>query len=297
MQISRLLVRNEREYASVIENSNATNCFSSVYTIWQRKNNVPDSLFLETDYSSRDVADEKHEVIMTYFRTRGYHVRVNFSGRRSYHYYLDFLPTKMVNFGDRVRNWVKEIPGDFDKSVVGDLSQMARIPGTIHGSTGLFCVPINSVANSVFCTNLSQVRIPEIIPNHGLVKELSHIKVPKMKAVTKIRADLLGTSDTKVIPPCILSSMNYAKNTGLCPHFMRLHLAAYLLKTTGLKTTFNFFKDTMKDVIPHFTQYQLNYMIKRNWFCFKCDRAKGLGICPLSMDKVCYFYPSINWHL
>jgi len=293
MQTSRMLVNNERQYINVIEKAGFTDCFTAVYTDWQKRNSVVDTIFLETDYSTRDEADKKHEEILSWFRQKGIHVRTLFSGRRSYHYYIDFPPTKVSDFKASVLNWVANIPGDFDPAVVGNLAQMARIPGTLHGATGLFCVPVNSIATSEKCTELFGSSVQIIIPNPIVAEELLGIKISSHSP----RKSLLESKiENGAVPPCILAIMRFAKNTGQASHQQRLHLTAYLLKVIGPQASLEFFKETMSDFRAQYSAYQIEYLRKREWGCYKCETARMNGLCPLQNTR-CSFYPSINWHI
>jgi len=290
---TRLIVRNEREYMQVCRERWNSDCFAAIYTDWQRQNNMIDTIFLEKDYDDLIEANADHEKLTSFFKLSGIWARTNFSGRRSYHYYIDLPPTKLANPGEAIRRWIHKLPVKFDPNVVGDLARMGRIPGTLHSMTGLFCVPVNSPVNVQATISLENVFVQEVIPNLGLANELKGMKLPP-RASGKIEV-LEGGGG--LAPPCIISTINFALNTGKCGHAWRIHLGAYLLRKFGNQVAFNFFKDTCEDFNPAVSKYNLEWLTKRNFKSYKCSRAKEMGICPLQPHEVCAFYPSLNWHL
>lgn len=295
---TRLRVKSEREYLDVLKQRWRTDCFTSVYTDWQREEKILDTIFLENDYENLEDANKDHEKLMSFFKIHGIWTRTNFSGRRSYHYYIDIPPTRLENPGDAIRSWVDSLPVKFDPVIEGNISCMARIPGTLHSSTGLFCIPINSPVDIGSTIDLNNARIQETIPNIGIANLLKGFKLrdDKSEPYNKMKILSGGTTGAK-IPPCIVSIINFAANTGQCGHAWRIHLGSYLLKAYGEEMATNLFKDICSDFSQGTTSYHLKWLAKRNWNCYKCSRAKEIGICPLAENEVCSFYPSLNWHI
>jgi len=292
---SRLKVRSEKQYLDVLRQCWRGDSFCSVYTDWQRRNGVIDTIFLENDYDNLEDANKDHEKLMTHFNMLGIWARRNFSGRRSYHYYIDIPPTKLDFPGDALRNWATSLPIRFDCVIEGNISSLARVPGTLHPETGLFCIPINSPIEMGATISLENVKIQEVVPNIGLANILKGIPPPKpSKRENKIISGGVGGF---TIPPCIISIINFTKNTGECGHAQRIHLGTYLMKVYGKETALGFFKELCTDFKLSSTSYQLSWLEKHKWNCYRCSRAKEMGICPLPEDEVCKFYPSINAYI
>jgi hypothetical protein len=291
----RVTVHNERQYLEIIRQTWRENCFYGVFSEMQKKERIFDTVYLEQDYSSMMEANKDYDVLTSHFKMQGIVARTYFSGRRSYHYFVDFPPIKITNFKEKVRTWAASLPIKFDTDVVGDTGRMTRLPGSQHEKTHLFCVPVNSVVNPSSCVDLTNVKVPDIVPNilfGNMLKDL--------KAETQVT---MGVPHPEIVvkggplPPCVLSIMRMAVNTGQCDHNARLHVGTYLLRTEGKKAAYNFFKASVTDFNHQTTTYNLNWLIEHDWHCYVCSRAKEFGLCPLESGKVCNFYPSINWHL
>jgi len=291
----RVTVHSEKQYLDIIRQTWRENCFYAVYSEYQKDCKVYDTIYLEQDYLSLERANRDYDIFLSFLKLRGILPRVYFSGRRSYHYFIDFPPLKIINFKEKVKTWVKTLPISFDVDVIGDTGRMTRVPGSMHETTKLFCVPVNSPVNPKSCVDLEGVKIPEIMPNAPFGMMLRDLKADTHSGI-QAKEEIETTKEGGIIPPCIASIMKIAVNTGKCEHHARLHVGTYLLRTEGKEAAYNFFK-SMTDFNHQTTIYNLQWLMEHDWHCYVCSRAKELGMCPLEGGKVCTYYPSINWSL
>ncbi len=106
------------------------------------------------DEDNPAIAYESMQKIVTYFRSRyGYAPRVNFSGKKGYHVYIDFDPIKMriEYFKPVVRAFIDQVMKGsgakiVDNSAIADqagVTRVSRIPYSIHPKSGNSCIPID----------------------------------------------------------------------------------------------------------------------------------------------------------
>lgn len=105
---------------------------------------VFDTLFFDLDGPG---ALEDARTLCLWLMARGIAPRTYFSGRRGFHVYADFPPWPGP-VGDMPRRVVSVLPplSTLDESSFDGPAKMARIPGSLHPDSGLFCIPVDPLA-------------------------------------------------------------------------------------------------------------------------------------------------------
>ncbi len=176
----RVRVLNEHNYKYLIwKTFGFSDCFTSIYpTSFVNADGVItlNKIFFDIDDEEHpEVAYDSMRRIVQYFIDEyGYCPRVNFSGKKGYHLYIDFEPVdfKVEYFKPVVRAFIAEVMSRsgakiVDNSAIADaagVTRVSRIPYTLHPKTGALCIPI-----------LPDWSIDEI---KARSKELNGIRVP-----------------------------------------------------------------------------------------------------------------------
>ena len=131
---------------------NRKNCFVSVYSDYQIKNNLIDKIYIDLDSADDlNIALEDARKIFAHLADFNAIARCYFSGCKGFAIYIDISPMVMPPFA--IKWWVATLEKSLnlksiDHTVIGDVSRVSRIPYTLnfnglkYGNTPKMCVPI-----------------------------------------------------------------------------------------------------------------------------------------------------------
>jgi len=322
MMKNRRVVKSLDEYLEVLRRSwDKDDCFVSLYSLPQIKEKVIDTIFLEVDgdlkcpycnhtlttkddvnpfkricpthgavYPIADLksANERANLLIRFFKKKGWYSRRYFSGFKGYHFYIDIEPVKLKNPGAAIRKVLRDIPPVVDFHVLGDIRRMVRVPFTKHPVTGLFCYPVFSEAS------FEDAIAPELHIPIRRINDLSTLLLEADEEVSELPT-IVGEDKVELFPPCIVEGLAKLKEEGALSHAHRLHLAAFLCRSGfSIDNIVSLFKSA-SDFRYDLTLYHVTKIAEGGMKCYTCERAYQLNICPLGAKRwMCRWYPSIN---
>lgn len=155
----RVRVLNEHNYKYLLwKGYGETDLFTSIYpTSFVNLDAIMtlNKIFFDIDDEHNPaVAYESMQKITSYFRSKyDYTPRVNFSGKKGYHLYIDFEPVhfRIEYFKPVVRAFIDQVMREsgakiVDNSAIADqagVTRVSRLPYSIHPKSGNVCIPIN----------------------------------------------------------------------------------------------------------------------------------------------------------
>jgi hypothetical protein len=292
MFISRIKVRNLAEYLWLLSKYYwNTDCYVALYSDYQIKNNLFDTIFIDIDGRDKQEALEKLVRIQTPLGRQGISYRVYFSGRKGFHVYIDFPPTELKHPSYTMTQFLKQFKS-IKGECVGDVRRLVRVPYTVNQGTGLFMYQVNPEVNLKECISPPpsyprqiNYQLPEIL------KKIDENCPPDYYAPWKV-AEL----DVPV-PLCIVEMIHTLKSTGELAHQGRLHISSFLLRSGISRSEIRqLFEMYAKDYKYKVTEYQLKKIEEGKLKCFGCRKLAILGLCPLGKmeQKKCPYYPSVE---
>lgn len=122
-----------------------------------------DKMLLEIDGPNREASYEEMQRLYAFlyvnFKSRA---RVYFSGNRSFHLYVDFLPLALAHPEETQVDFAKRLQKNFDLHVdfnVFARRHLSRLPWTRHEKSGGYCLPV-----APFCTLGSVTKTESAVP-------------------------------------------------------------------------------------------------------------------------------------
>lgn len=255
--------------------------YASIFSFYQIENKLFDVIFLDVDVRNgegRDIYRGTVRQLLEY----GIEPDVYSSGR-GYHIYIRFPE---MQFGD-YRYVARKFVGDFlgldrymtragvkdgiDRTVVGDVKRIARLPGTVNSKSG-------SVVDL-----LVRGRVSSEVGR--ILKELDSER-EYVVYTDDVEEEYLLVDDVK-FPPCIESSIKRLMETGELDHEERLNMSSFLIHVKGYEYVYSLFRKYARDFRPSVTSYQLRWIMRNRYKPYSCKRLKAFGLCP----RTCEFYP------
>lgn len=142
-QLSRLMVGKDEFFSLFRTIYDKVACYTSLYSLPQIEQKVVDTAFLEIDANCGVCASCLANFLERKLKKQGFRWRKYFSGHRGFHYYLDFEPVKLKRPNSTLWNFMHTLPPVRDMHSGVNMSQMVRLPYTVHPATGLYCVRVN----------------------------------------------------------------------------------------------------------------------------------------------------------
>ena len=118
------------------------NSYVTVFSDWQRKNDIYDCIPLDIDGDDENEAFSKRKELQQKLGLRV--ARYVFSGKGQ-HIYLDFRPIHLYDYFGTISQWLEDkgIDGLVDPLVAKDKRTMIRIPYSINTKTKRFAIPLD----------------------------------------------------------------------------------------------------------------------------------------------------------
>jgi len=310
---SRTVVYNRDEYELYLdEHFSKDNCFTAVYAEFQKERNLYDTIFMDIDM--KELSDKEfNKVKRFYLKLISVDIlpRIYFSGKKGFHFWIDFDLLKVPNFKSVVRKWFK-MSGflsyvNVDLGLLGEKSALSRVLATPHPSTGFLCSEIDDILSLSMkdvkkrALSVNCVLLPRVL-NEVVAKQLWELSrsTKLSKSLVKFPDKQIFAEDLPVYPKCIVEIIKELKTTGYLEHYKRLHLAMFLnFVNFSVGQIALLFKSYAKDFYEAQTLYQVQRIKRLNLRPYGCDKARFLNMCPLSSKhlKSCAYYPSICWTL
>jgi hypothetical protein len=144
------------ELLKYITDNNCTDCFLTVYAFGLYDQNERDKTTAIIDTIPLDFDDEEHpenaledvRKTVKWAKKLGLNIRIHYSGNKGFHVFIDIDPITLQYPHKALRKFVEgmqEAAGfeTIDLVVTGDLDRVIRIPNTIHGKTGRYCIMLD----------------------------------------------------------------------------------------------------------------------------------------------------------
>ena len=298
MQTTRFIVNNEEEYLSFLRNNyDKMSCYTSLYSVPQLNKHSIDTIFLEVDGRNFNEIQTMAGKLEKSLNKLTLKYRKYFSGRRGFHYYIDFPSIELKYPRETIRAFLELLPKVYDPHVAGNLRQMVRVPYTIHPKTGLYAVKVEGKFSLSLALNPPRVldfNLEINVDLPGLLAYLDERMEEKFKSmkISNIEVDL------EYFPPCVIKCLSELAQTGELSHAGRLHMVSFLYRA-GLTEDqiLDIFRFHANDFRERYSRYQITHIIKGKMKCYSCRRAMFLGLCPLSTKERyrCPFFPNINF--
>nr|URC17323.1 MAG: prim-pol domain superfamily protein [Helarchaeota virus Nidhogg Meg22_1214] len=239
----RVLVRSREEMMDLINKYNGgKHCYVTVYGFREANHlratyptAVVDKVFFDLD--GEGALDDAIKLTLDAIDDGIKHVNF-FSGRKGFHHYR--WCTEPVNKKNALRSYVAHVEEKLDlKSndfhIKGDLSQMARVPFTVHLKSGLYCVPVtldDLYAGKDHVLKLARTPSGKITVIGKKLVDLSSWdkNYPDMEPLSMAGSDTASFKDL-ILPPCIERSILGTDNP---VHWARWMMTVYLLYTGQL---------------------------------------------------------------
>jgi hypothetical protein len=310
---SRTIVHSRDEYELYLaEHFSKDNCFTAVYAEFQKEHNLYDTIFMDIDMKELSDA-EFNKVKRFYLKLISMDIspRIYFSGKKGFHFFIDFDLLEIPNFKSVVRKWFKMsgLSGyvNVDLGLLGEKSALSRVLATPNPSTGFLCSEIN---DDILSLNMRDVKrralsvncvLSSRVLNEIVAKQLWELsKSTKLQSSVKFPDKQIFAEDLSIYPNCIVEIIKELKTTGELEHYKRLHLAMFLnFVNFSAGQIMSLFKSYAKDFREVQTLYQVQRIKRLNLRPYGCDKARFLNMCPLSLKRLksCPYYPSICWVL
>lgn len=146
-----------------------TNCYMSVYSFKEYDQTKRNSLSAIIDTIPLDFDDEVNpsnslrdlKALMGWAKKKGLQFRIQYSGNKGFHAFLDCEPIELNHPKDALKLFVKQMkiesgfqtlndsneiienPNTIDMIIIGDLERLIRIPNTLNGKTCRYCIPLD----------------------------------------------------------------------------------------------------------------------------------------------------------
>jgi len=269
----------EVDLISYIDENRGVDCYSAIFANWQIRRRQFDTIFLDVDgHENENGAEENIFRVIDVLDGKGIKYRLYDSGR-GYHVYIDFDVVRLEHYGSVVRKWVSDIGiMDYvDKSVVGDIRRMARIPATINSKTGTVMRRISD------CNGYNDWLAHELTEMDEVFREKDGRE--RRNCVVRIQIDLKLSE----LPLCVREGIETMIETGELEHIYRVAIAIFLLKAWGVEKTKKVF-ELASDYNESKTEYQLSFLERKGYYCYSCRRLKELGICRYDDMRKCMYY-------
>jgi len=283
----RFNVLTEKHYLTLCNllNKNNGSGYVSVYSQFEYQNHIASCLYYDVD--GEDILETSKFVLQMLQQIDKYKPLIVFTGGRGFHVFIHFPPIQadIKKAGIYVLEnldgleWEKYI----DKHGLGNWRAMCIVPYTFHRKT-------------LFLSRI--VRYPQITQaNKQLAIELSE----KFKQQENFQFDKTDNSLNVIngflgdeFPPCIFSLLQKLSSERELSHEGRVFLANFLVhagfEPSEVKQLFVLANDFRKEI----TDYQVEYIVRRNLKLYSCSTLINLGLCPLPIQH-CKYYPSLNW--
>ncbi len=265
-------------------------CYVSVFSEGQLETGHFDTIFME----GRDDTDSMEQILMDRDMIRGAFEKHNigyrcfFSGRRSFHFYVDFPTIPVPNFAPMARNFVKEMDIEdlLDLPVVGNRRGMGRIPYTYNKKGEGYAVYYDGNDTTEL----------EFISANCIIQDLPQTQLKETNVLKFLRPE--DDYDTQLLQPaevafdgmypdCILNIMTKLAMERHATHDERIHLAAYMFRLGhSFDEIVNAFSNAT-DFNQIIAEQQVRSIIGRNYKPYRCDRVKTQmrNVCPHSANK------------
>jgi hypothetical protein len=238
--------------------------YASVFSLKQIQEKKFDTILFDIDAGKSEA-----DAVIRKFRAMGIEPRVIYTGHR-WHVYVDFEPRIFKNYKKAVRRYVAEFWSSevkakiLDSSVFGDIRRMARLVGTWN-TRG------NDWAREISVGRRSAL-FGELLLQYDVEAE-------QVQAATY-------QIDVENYPPCIQTLIEKMKLEGDLDHNGWLVLGAFYAwqrKKTEAMSIFKFCKTYDEDL----AEYQLNWLIERQYMPPSCAKIQEYGLCPMK----CKYFP------
>jgi len=306
----------EQYLAYVTEHDGNSDVFVSVFSDFQRRNNMFDTIYIDVDLENTSSEKEFKKVQYLFLRlvSERIYPRLEFSGSKGFHFWIDFGMIKINDFANATKKLFEELKlteliRKKDRGVFCDKNRLSRVIYTMHPETGLLCYP---VVENILETKLLTIRrnalreftsLPSVnnVLNENVGKLLwEYDKNTVVRTVDmNIKDRSFNKDDIPIYPSCISDAIKNMYQSCELDHYKRLHLAAFFNYLDFPIEEMNKIFMLANDYNSNLTLYHLR-RIKNLHLCpYSCDKAAFLGLCPLSDKRrsECTFYPSIVWSL
>ena len=312
----RMPISSMKEFSAIVSGYDGkTDVFTSLFSDWQRKNNIFDCVFFDIDCYvevGENINDLNRmiKVVETFLFEEEVWFRRFFTGKKGVHYYMAFPPFHFLYFDNAVRKWAEKMPkiervnmqkywytGEieriktwpFDPRAVGKARQLVRVPYTIHPKTGLKCVECYGPV-TLSMKERHENWLPEM--NENL---LTKLRVRDRAPEVVDRSGGIIDLDFANSPACIIKAIRRMK--GHLTHDQAWHLANYMI-TLGADDE-EILKCFMLD--PRYDEClarpQLESVRRAGLANMGCDKISFIGLCDEKQKLNCPMYPSIDRYL
>lgn len=237
--VSQFIVENEEEFLYYVYNALGKDVFVAVHNTEDRELEIYRTIYLDIDNDNPANAIKDLAIIIDFLREIEYDFRVYFSGRKGFSVYIDFKPTHIKRFKEKLKIFIDDlmeyldIP-NLDRNVCIDVKRISRLPYTINTKSGVMCHPIDintdfwslsikdvgftskviaikrSTSNKEFGEILNEAVIPVeyvecIVPNINYISELVYLLENAKKLIAGVRHHAVRL---KIIPTLIQMGYN-----------------------------------------------------------------------------------------
>ena len=179
VNIPRVKVNSLDEYRAVLNFSYLKDCYVSVYSKRQISEKTMDTLFIDIDSQNfTHTLWQLREIKRSWNNVRAY-----MSGAKGFHLWLDIPSTPRDSFTKRgLLDFLNRGSGlsYVDPAPLLDIQRVSRIPYTVNSKTGLWCVPIDPLTDTI-----------ETITARA-IDPFSDFKVIEVKPSTALRDDIIN---------------------------------------------------------------------------------------------------------
>lgn len=146
----------EEDLQRYIAENNCTDCFLTVYAFTVYDQTTRDKTTAMIDTVPLDFDEEEHpenaledvRKVVKWAKRHGLHIRIHYSGNKGFHVFIDIDHVSLQYPHKALRKFVESMQesagfNTIDLVVTGDLDRVIRIPNTIHGKTGRYCIMLD----------------------------------------------------------------------------------------------------------------------------------------------------------
>jgi DNA primase catalytic subunit len=203
--ISQFVVHNKKEFLFYVYNSLGQDVFTAVNSIEDRNEEIFRTVYIDIDCEA-DLNESIRELIILvdFLDEIEYDYRVYFSGNKGFAVYIDFKPTKIEKYRQKLILLIDSLIDVFefkylDRGVCIDVRRISRLPYTINTKSMRFCHPIRKellrqltidqlgIINDI--EKVSKINLnkdfPEILNDIKIVEEVIEYTAPKSDLVTE----------------------------------------------------------------------------------------------------------------
>jgi len=286
--------------------------YINIFSKEQMDKKIIDTIWLDVDGNKGDKPDMASEhaymkLIEVKDVLKAYHPRYYYSGV-GFHIWLDIEPIPIKHYYSLIAKFLDNhnlLNGSetslIDRQTI-DFNRVSRCLYTKNLKSGLYCIPIypewdlkyiKKLANNPSMATLADNDAEhyrsknknlrkELIEINENIKEVVNVPYKNGYRIIKSQIDY---------PPCIQKYLTDLLTTGELDHLARLQLSIFLLKLGKDKTYIKDLFKKAKDYKASKTDYQLDYIKRRELKCYCCNKMRDMKLCP---TKICPFYPSLN---